>query len=71
LAETDFRVRNLQKSQNVRTTPLEPTTGPSSKLFVCVCVFITAGPIIKLCAGGRGTVKDMCYVVRRAEACVD
>ncbi len=36
------------------------------------CVFITAGPIIKLCAGGgRGTVKDMCYEVRRAEACVD
>jgi hypothetical protein len=36
------------------------------------CVFITAGPIIKLCAGGgRGTVKDMCYEVRGAEACVD
>ena len=34
--------------------------------------FITAGPIIKLCAGGgRGAVKDMCYEVRRAEACVD
>ncbi len=39
-----------------------------------VCVFITAGPIIKLCGGGgRGTVKDVCYEVRRAEpeACVD
>jgi hypothetical protein len=37
-----------------------------------LCVFITAGPIIKLCAGGgRGTVKDMWYEVRRAEACVD
>jgi hypothetical protein len=23
-------------------------------LVVCVCVFITAGPIIKLCAGGEG-----------------
>ena len=39
-------------------------------------VFITAGPMIKLCAGGEGdrdshTVKDMCYEVRRAEACVD
>jgi hypothetical protein len=34
-------------------------------------VFITAGPIIKLCLGGRGTVEDMCYGVRRAEACVD
>jgi hypothetical protein len=21
---------------------------------VCVCVFITAGPMIKLCAGGEG-----------------
>ena len=41
------------------------------RLYYCsVCVFITAGPIIKLCAGG-GTVKDMCYEVRRAEACVD
>jgi len=37
----------------------------------CVCVCITAGPIMNLCAGGRGTVKDMCYEVRRAEACVD
>jgi hypothetical protein len=37
-----------------------------------VCVFITAGPIIKLCAGGgEGTVEDMCYEVRRAEACED
>jgi len=36
-----------------------------------VCMFITAGPMIKLCQGGRGTVKDMCYEVRRAEACVD
>jgi hypothetical protein len=28
--------------------------------------------IIKLCARGwRGTVKDICYEVRRAEACVD
>ena len=34
-------------------------------------MFITAGPMIKLCQGGRGTVKDMCYEVRRAEACVD
>jgi len=37
------------------------------------CLFITAAPIIKLCAGGEGdiTVKDMCYEIRRAEACVD
>jgi hypothetical protein len=32
------------------------------------CVFITAGPIIKLCAGGKGTVKDVCHEVRRADA---
>ena len=40
---------------------------------MCVCVFVTAGPIIKLCAGvGRGTVsEDMCYEVLRAEARVD
>jgi hypothetical protein len=26
-----------------------------------VCVFFTAGPMIRLCEGGRGTVKGMCY----------
>ena len=37
-----------------------------------VCVFITAGPITKLFAGGGGRrVEDMCYDIRRAEACVD
>ncbi len=37
-----------------------------------VCVFITAGPITKLFAGGgRRRVDDMCYDRRRAEACVD
>jgi hypothetical protein len=35
-------------------------------------VFFTAVPNTKLCAGvGRGTVEDMCYEIRRAEACVD
>ena len=38
---------------------------------VCVCVFITAGPFTKLCAWGRRRVEDMCYEIRRAEACVD
>jgi hypothetical protein len=39
---------------------------------VYVCVFITAGPITKLFAGGgRRRVDDMCYDRRRAEACVD
>ena len=37
-----------------------------------VCVFITAGPMIKLfCGGGRRRVEDMCYERRRAKACVD
>jgi hypothetical protein len=36
-----------------------------------VCVFITAGPFTKLCAWGRRRVEDMCYEIRRAEACVD
>jgi hypothetical protein len=35
------------------------------------CVFITAGPITKLCAWGRRRVEDMCYEIRRAEAWVD
>ena len=35
------------------------------------CVFITAVPIIKLFAWGKGIVEDMCYERRRAEACVD
>jgi hypothetical protein len=39
---------------------------------VCVCVFITAVPIIRLFAWGRGLrVEDMCYERRRAEAWVD
>jgi hypothetical protein len=47
----------------------------------CVgCVFITAVPVCvyycrtyykAVCVGVRGTVKDQCYEVRRAEACVD
>ena len=40
-------------------------------VLLCVCVFITAGPITKLCAWGRRIVEDMCYEIRRAEACVD
>ena len=34
-------------------------------------LFITTVPIEKLFAGGRGIVEDMCYEIRRAEACVD
>ncbi len=38
-----------------------------------VCVFITAGPITKLFAGGGGRrrVEDMCYERRQDEACED
>ena len=45
---------------------------PQNLLGMRVCVFITAGPITKLFAGGgRRRVEDMCYDRRRAEACVD
>ena len=42
-----------------------------SERLIWVCVFITAGPFTKLCAWGRRRVEDMCYEIRRAEACVD
>ena len=45
--------------------------GMSSVRYGTVCVFITAGPFTKLCAWGRRRVEDMCYEIRRAEACVD
>jgi len=51
---------------------LRPGLAPNHPWSPTTCVFITAGPIIWLCAGGgRGTVKDMCYEVRRAETYVD
>ena len=34
-------------------------------------LFITAVPYTKLCAWGGRIVEDMCYEIRRAEACVD
>ena len=40
----------------------------SQKIYVCVYYCRT---YYKAVYGGRGTVKDMCYEVRRAEACVD
>ena len=36
-----------------------------------VCVYYCRTYYKAVCGGGRGTVKDMCYEVRRAEACVD
>jgi hypothetical protein len=42
-------------------------TGP----LYCVCVYYCRTYDKAVCGGGRGTVKDMCYEVRRAEACVD
>jgi hypothetical protein len=41
-----------------------------SRHWFTVCVFITAVPNTKLCAWGRRIVEDMCYEIRRAEACV-
>jgi hypothetical protein len=47
---------------------------------LCVCVFITCvcmlclllQDLVQSCArGGRRIVEDMCYEIRRAEACVD
>jgi hypothetical protein len=37
---------------------------------VQVCVYYCRTYSKAVCGGGRGTVKDMCYEVRRAEACV-
>ena len=36
-----------------------------------VCVYYCRTYYKAVCGEGRGTVKDMCYEVRRAEACVD
>ena len=42
--------------------------GKGSQLLL----FITAELLIQSCArGGRRIVEDMCYEIRRAEACVD
>ena len=39
--------------------------------FSGVCVYYCRTYSKAVCGGMRGTVKDMCYEVRRAEACVD
>jgi hypothetical protein len=40
-------------------------------LLMSMSSHVSPGRIRKLCArGGRGTVEDMCYRVRRVEACV-
>ena len=56
-----------------------PTTSPSGDLIPTirgsgvwrVCVYYCRAYYKAVCGGERGTVKDMCYEVRRAEACVD
>ena len=57
-----------------RTPPLSGRTpdrnGPDSNPPV-VCVYYFRTYCKAVCGGGRGTVKDMCYEIRRAEACVD
>jgi hypothetical protein len=45
-------------------------SGPGAAKTI-VCVLITAVPITKLFACVGGTVEDICYERRRAEACVD
>jgi hypothetical protein len=59
------------QARPTRRVPLLRHSNNVLKQCVCVCVFITAGPITKLCAWGRRRVEDMCYEIRRAEACVD
>jgi hypothetical protein len=39
--------------------------------YGCVCVYYCRTFYKAVCGGGGGTVKDMYYEVRRAEACVD
>ena len=41
------------------------------KTPLAVCVYYCRTYYKAVCGGGWGTVKDMCYEVRRAEACVD
>ena len=64
----EHKARGLQRAG---ATQRGATTSVCASLFHLVCVFITAGPITKLCAWGRRIVEDMCYEIRRAEACVD
>jgi hypothetical protein len=49
----------------------DPTTRPIGDLIpTCVCLLLQY--LIQSCArGGRRIVEDMCYEIRRAEACVD
>jgi hypothetical protein len=61
----------------VTAVPVVPvvfiTAVPITKLcvyMVCVCLLLQY--LIQSCArGGRRIVEDMCYEIRRAEACVD
>jgi hypothetical protein len=61
----------LQKPSILRVCVREEDAGGRKAVAQSVCVFITAVPITKLCAWGRRIVEDMCYEIRRAEACVD
>jgi hypothetical protein len=54
----------------IKRRPVErPVEHACAEAPRAVCVFITAGPMIKLCAGGEGDSEG--HEVRRAEACVD
>jgi hypothetical protein len=70
---TDFHTSMLGMvglgKKNLSAVRGAPAFGPG---LPSVCVFIIAGPMmIKLFAGGRRRVEDMCYERRQAEACVD
>jgi hypothetical protein len=41
------------------------------RLFAAVCVLLLQDLLQSYSRGGGGRVEDMCYEIRRAEACVD
>ncbi len=57
--------------------PPGPTSSPwrnnllQIPAFLGVCAYYCRTYYKAVCGGGKGTVKDMCYEVPRAEACVD
>jgi hypothetical protein len=61
---------SLNTNKSCSTSSSSSSLNASSSSYN-VRVFITALPITKLFAGGRGILEDMCYEGRRAEACVN
>ena len=71
----EFTVGN--KQQALTATPSGDTHANSNKQPAArypgtnKLVFITAGPMTKLFAGGRRILEYMCYETRRAETCLE